>query len=74
MIVEFTEFSTIFMSWITWFSNRWVNGTSQRKDVISQDNSTWSKEFSLHDHIIELDVIFLIGIDKNDIKGSMQSG
>ena len=70
-VVEFSEFSTVFLSRIVRFSNRWVNGTSQRKDIISQDNSILSKESSLHDHIVELDIIFLIGIDKNDIKGSV---
>ena len=72
VIIELPEFSSITNGRALRSAHFRVDGTSKRENIICQDDSTLSKKFSFHNKIVIFDIIFLIGIDKDDIKLSMK--
>ena len=74
VVVELTKFDTVFTCRIGRCANIWFHSTSKCENIVSQNNPILRKKFSFHNHIVIINIIFLIRIDENNIEWSVESG
>jgi len=74
VVVEFTQLDTVLDGRVEGVAGFGVDGAAAREDIVGDDDAVLGKESALHDHIVDFGVLFLLGINEDDIEWPVKGG